>query len=478
MHIGQLLSDRYKVIKKIGSGSFGDTYIATDTKFPGEPYRVVKHLCPKDDDPQTLKIATRLFETEAKSLAKLGKHDRIPELFAYFDENNEFFLVQELVEGKDLTEEFKPERQWSEAETIEFLQELLSVLSVVHQQNTIHRDIKPANIMRRDRDRKLVLIDFGAVKEVATVDREGNTRLPDPSVGIGTMAYMPPEQAIGRPGTYSDVYAVGMIGIQALTGLTSMNLPHDPDEFKKTLAERQIEISPNLQAFLSKAISYQFKDRYQDATEALNALTPGGFTPDPIPPSKPDPEPTHIIKTFPKKLLLGALTVVAVIGGVGTYFFQSSNKPNYTQLESYLQAKDWRQADAETDKILLQVAKRDDANTLDTASIREFPCEALKKIDDLWMTNSDRRFGFTPQKEIYSETGNEFNDYNQSTYEAFGDRLGWRIFGVWGLYKDIKFTDIAPMGHLPAPGRVGEKQKDLRINERGSLLSRFDACGF
>ena len=467
MHVGQILCNRYKVTKKVGSGAFGDTYIVIDTKFPGEPHRVVKHLCPKNDDPEALIIAKRLFETEAKCLAKLGEHDRIPRLFAYFEENEEFFLVQELIEGRDLSQEFQSGKKWSEDETVKFLQELLSILSVVHQQDTIHRDLKPANIMRRDRDGKLVLIDFGAVKEVVTVNREGQTSIPSQTVGIGTLSYMPPEQAVGRPGKYSDVYAVGMLGIQALTGLTSADLPHDPDRFQEILNEQQIEISPSLKSFLCKAIAYQFQDRYPNATKAFVALIPTELNPEPLPPTK----------TFPKKLLLGALSTVALIGGVGTYLFLSSNKVkvNYAQLESHLQAQDWQQADAETDKIVLQVARKD--NALDIASISKFPCESLKKIDELWTANSDGRFGFTPQKKVYLETGNEFNDHTQSTYEAFGDRLGWRTFGTWSYYGDLKFTDIAPLGHLPSPGRVAAGRKKLREQERGDLLSRFDACG-
>ena len=259
MHVGQILSYRYKVIEKIGSGAFGDTYIVVDTKFPGEPRRVVKHLCPKSSDPDTVKIATRLFKTEAESLAKLGEDDRIPRLFSYFEEDKEFFLIQELVEGRDLTSEFQIGKMWSESETVEFLQELLRVLSIVHKENKVHRDIKPANIMRRNSDRKIVLIDFGAVKEILTVDKHGNTTLPDKTVGIGTPAYMPAEQAMGLPDTYSDIYAVGILGIQAITGLPSMNLPRDAEQFEEILQEKRISITAELKSVLCKMIALQTK---------------------------------------------------------------------------------------------------------------------------------------------------------------------------------------------------------------------------
>ena len=451
MHVGKILKGRYKVTKKLGNGAFGDTYIAKDLDFPEQPDRVVKHLSPKDKNPQTLEMATRLFEDEAKSLAKLGEHDRIPRLFAYFEEDEEFFLVQELIDGRDLTQEFEAGKKWSEEETIDFLKELLSALSVVHKQGKIHRDIKPANIMRRS-DGSIVLIDFGAVKEAAKADKNGSTII------VGTSIYMPPEQAIGQPGTCSDIYAVGILGIQALTGLLSSNLPRDCDRFKKALEQQQITIGFKLESALCKMISYQWKERYQDAAEALQAIAP--------------PEP---VSKFPKKLLLGALGTIALIGGIGACIWQSYNKPNYAQLETYLQNQEWQQADTETNKIILQVAKENSA--LDANSIENFPCDSLQKIDELWTTNSDGRFGFTPQEKAYLETGNEFDKYTQSVYEAFGDRIGWRIFGVWSLYDDLKFTDIAPVAHLPSPGRKAADKNDLRFDERGELLSRFNNCG-
>ena len=490
MLIGKTLLKRYKIIEEIGGGGFGHTYKAIDTAFPGRPHRVVKHLSPKNKDSEALKTAERLFETEANALSRMGKNECIPELFAHFEEDGEFYLVQELVEGHNLSREFQLGRQWSEEQTVNFLRELLSILSVVHQENTIHRDIKPANIMRRDSDGKLVLIDFGTVKEILTVDKNGQT---DFTVGIGSPTYMPFEQARGKPGKHSDVYAVGMLGIQALTGLTSYDLPHSSKRFKEIIDSQNIEISPQLESVLAKMTSYEPSDRYADAAEALQALPlkepepPEPPEPDPFPQPVPEPIPSPRTREeleetrridkpkFPTKLLIGALGGIVAIGGAGFLAFNSGNKPDYTQLETYLQNKEWQQADIETNKLILAIA--DEKSALDADSISEFPCEGLEKIDQLWTSNSDGKFGFTPQKTAYLETGNEFNQYTQSTYEEFGNKVKWRGFGVWNLYDNLNFTNIAPVGHLPSPGRIAADQKDLRIREREMLLSRFNACG-
>ena len=486
MLIGKILLKRYQIVEEIGSGGFGHTYKAIDTAFPGKPHCVVKHLSPHNDDSKALEIATRLFETEATVLSRLGEQDQIPRLFSYFEEDGEFYLVQELIKGQTLSQEFQSGRRWSEEETVNFLRELLDILSVVHQENTIHRDLKPANIMRRDSDGKLVLIDFGAVKEILTVDRDGQT---DSTVGIGSLTYMPLEQARGRPGKYSDVYAVGMLGVQALTGLTSSDLPHDPERFREILIEEQIEISPKLESLLCTMISYQPTDRFADAAEALKALpdieqpkpTP---IPEPTPQSTPSPqllEPTVPINrpNFPKKLLLGVLGATALLGAAGVYVFKSFDRPNYAQLETYLQNQEWEQANTETDQLILEVAGENSA--LDAESSNNLPCNALEKIDNLWSENSNGRFGFTPQKKAYLETGNEFDEYVESTYEAFGERVDWRIFGAWKRYDDLNFAQInpkiTPSGYLPSPGKVAENKQDLRIREREMLLSRFNACG-
>ena len=268
--MGTKLRGRYRIIKELGSGGFGDTYLALDQDLPGSPQCVVKHLKPKDPHPDVLAIARRLFKTEAEVLYRL-KHERIPELFAHFEENGEFYLVQDFIDGDDLSKtELAPGKKLSEAEVIELLQGILEVLEFVHQQKTIHRDIKPQNLIRRRQDGKLFLIDFGAVKEIGTLvaDARGQTRA---TVTIGTHGYMPSEQSDGQPQLCSDIYAVGMIGIQALTGIEPRQLLKDPKTLE-VIWRNQAQVSPQLAGILDKMVRYHFNQRYPSAVEALQAL--------------------------------------------------------------------------------------------------------------------------------------------------------------------------------------------------------------
>jgi eukaryotic-like serine/threonine-protein kinase len=180
----------------------------------------VKHLKPAQSDPKTLGMARRLFESEARVLAELGEiSDRIPTLYAYFEEEDEFYLVQEFIEGQTLTAELKlAGGKLPEVQVIKILEEIFEGLQEVHLKDKIHRDLKPDNIMRRAKDGKLVLIDFGAVKEIRQISNVVDNMVASATVPIGTKGYMPMEQAMGFPRLASDVYAVGAIGIQCLTG--------------------------------------------------------------------------------------------------------------------------------------------------------------------------------------------------------------------------------------------------------------------
>ncbi|MBD0344001.1 MAG: serine/threonine protein kinase, partial [Coleofasciculus sp. Co-bin14] len=214
--LGQTLSGRYQIIKHLGGGGFGQTYLAEDLQLPSNPQCVVKQLKPKSNNPDTLETARVLFDREVEALYQLGNHDRIPQLIDHFEEDEQFYLVQEFIEGIELKHELPIGKQFSETHVIALLQEILEILEFVHDQGVIHRDVKPSNLIRRKRDGKIVLIDFGAVKQVSTqiIHPEGQTTL---TVAVGSPGYMPNEQLSGKPRFCSDIYAVGMLGIQALT---------------------------------------------------------------------------------------------------------------------------------------------------------------------------------------------------------------------------------------------------------------------
>ncbi|MEH1864106.1 MAG: CHASE2 domain-containing serine/threonine-protein kinase [Nostoc sp.] len=266
---GKVLARRYKIVKVLGSGGFSETYIAEDTQRPGSPRCVVKQLKPASTKSEALQLARRLFHSEAQTLEKLGTHDQIPQLLAYFEEDEEFYLVQEQIIGHTLNQELPPGRAIDEIATIKIVKDLLQTLIFVHKNNVIHRDIKPSNIIRRHSDGKLVLIDFGAVKEVSTKQLDTEEQTPF-TIGIGTQGYAPSEQCFGRPQYSSDIYAVGMVGIRALTGVAPRELDRDADGEIKW-SERS-EVSRSLANILSKMVLDDFKYRYQSASEALEDL--------------------------------------------------------------------------------------------------------------------------------------------------------------------------------------------------------------
>ena len=267
---GKILGSRYKIIDYLAEGGFGRTYLAEDTQLPGRDICLVKQLYPSRSDPRFMTIARRLFATEASTLHHLGHHQQIPKLLAYFEEEEKFYLVQQYIEGVTLTEELNSGLRWTELEAIAFLQDGLNVLQFVHEQRVIHRDIKPDNIIRCKSDGKLVLVDFGSVKEVLQEQQEQQTNIGELTIAVGTQGYMPTEQARGKPRPTSDIYALGMIAIQGLTGISPLDLPED--EEGEILWESAADISPELAEILTRMTRYHFKDRYKSAREVLQAL--------------------------------------------------------------------------------------------------------------------------------------------------------------------------------------------------------------
>lgn len=286
--LGKLLDGRYKVIQVLSAGGFGETYIAEDTRRPGNPSCVLKLLKPASPNPQYLQVARRLFNSEAEILEQLGNHDQIPRLLAYFEENEEFCLVQELIVGRPLSQQMRVGQPWNENQVIQMLQDVLGVLEFVHSYGVIHRDIKPDNLIRRDKDGKLVLIDFGAVKQMRSQMAESPSQIAA-TVAIGTVGYMPAEQAQGKPRHNSDIYAIGMVAIQALTGMLPTQFPENP-ETGEIIWQNQTQVSPRLAAILQRMVRYHYRERYQTAGEVLQDLQ---LLANPLPPTQPSIPPEY-----------------------------------------------------------------------------------------------------------------------------------------------------------------------------------------
>ena len=264
------INGRYRILQQIGVGGFGLTYLAEDLQLPTRPKSVVKHLRPQITDAETMNLANRLFQQEAEVLYRLGGHSNIPSLIAHFKENGEFFLVQEFIEGHTIDREFLGGKKYNQKEIIQFLGQTLEILSFVHSQKVIHRDIKPANLIRRNSDGNIFLIDFGAVKQVNAVPRttDGSTFS---SITIGSHGYMAMEQMAGVPNFSSDLYALGLVAIEALTGIKPLDLPKNgaTNEF---VWSHKAQLSPELERFISKLVRLDFRQRFISAVEALQAL--------------------------------------------------------------------------------------------------------------------------------------------------------------------------------------------------------------
>lgn len=222
-------------------------------------------------------MARELFEREAFTLGKIGNHPQIPRLLDYFEEDSNFYLVQEFVDGETLKQEFERRGVFSEIDIRKILTEILPALGFMHENGVIHRDIKPANIMRRKQDGQLILIDFGAVssqvnKPSAEEDPSGLLT----NFAIGTPGFAPPEQMAMRPVYSSDLYATAMSCLYLMTGRSPKDLPHDPYTGEINW-KSQVKLSDRLRVVFEKLLQQSVSQRFRSAEEALRALESGGI---------------------------------------------------------------------------------------------------------------------------------------------------------------------------------------------------------
>lgn len=267
-----LLRGRYRVLHALGQGGFGATYLARDEVLPGQPNCVIKQLRPNTTAPHVMQMARELFEREAETLGRIGNHPQVPRLLDYFESSQEFYLVQEYVSGSTIQQEVKRHGCMGELKVKHFLSEILPVLDYIHSQQVIHRDIKPANLIRRSHDQKLVLIDFGAVKNhVQTMVSGASENTAFTSYAIGTPGFAPPEQMAMRPVFASDIYALGVTCIYMFTGKAPKDLAYDPMT-GEMLWRQHVQVSEHFATVLSKMLEISVRHRYQSASEVFRAL--------------------------------------------------------------------------------------------------------------------------------------------------------------------------------------------------------------
>lgn len=265
------INGRYRILQQIGVGGFGLTYLAEDCQLQTRPKCVVKHLRPQIGDAETLNLANRLFQQEAEILYRLGGHPNIPALIAHFKERGEFFLVQEYIEGRTLEREFADGKRYDQKEILQFLGQTLEILAFVHSNKVIHRDIKPANLIRRTSDGNIFLIDFGAVRQVHNAPRTPNANTGFSNVAVGSHGYMPMEQMAGSPNFASDLYALGLVAIESLTGTKPLDLQKNGATNEFVWAHKA-RLAPELEHFIARLVRFDFRQRFASANEALAAL--------------------------------------------------------------------------------------------------------------------------------------------------------------------------------------------------------------
>ena len=417
-----LNGDRYIIEGKLGEGGFGITYLAQ--KAQNRQRVVIKTL--KDDllrDPNFAWYRDK-FRDEAVKLS-VCRHPNIVQIDNYFDHGNLPCIAMEYVAGEDLWKCVVRRGILSETEALNYISKVGEAVIVVHEKGLLHRDIKPQNIMVRD-NQDAVLIDFGLARGFIP------DRTQQMTFGL-THGFAPPEQygESGRFAEYTDVYALAATLYYLLTRtpptaafMRALNHPLKPP----------FQINPNISDAVHRAI---MKGMEMDVTNRPHSV---------------------------QKWLAMLPQPINLISAKGV---------DYRQLDRLLASEKWQEADHETKNKMLEAAGRTEERWFRIPDIYQFPCEDLRTIDELWVKYSKGRFGFSVQKRIYESLGGS-GEYDQKIWEAFGDRVGWRVNNTWLYYQHLKFPTQAPEGYLP--GVLGFGDYMVLWGSRRSLASRLVEC--
>ncbi len=259
---GQKISDRYQIIKSIGEGGMANVYLAYDTILDRNV--AVKVL---RGDLATDEKFVRRFQREALSASSLS-NPNIVEVYDVGEDNGEYYIVMEYVEGKHLKNLLKKRGKLTVPEVVDIVLQITNGLSVAHDSYLIHRDIKPQNILILDNG-LIKITDFGIAVAMNA------TQLTQTNSVMGSVHYLPPEQASGKGATLqSDIYSIGILMYELLTG----KLPFKGDnaveialkhlkEPMPSIKDEEPDIPQSIENIILKATAKNPKNRYADARE-------------------------------------------------------------------------------------------------------------------------------------------------------------------------------------------------------------------
>jgi len=330
-----ILRNRYRPVKFLGGGGFGKTYLAEDIDKLNENC-VIKQFAPQVQGKSGLQKATELFKQEARRLQQLGEHPQIPTLLGYFQEDSRLYLVQQFIDGQNL-KQLQQQETFTEKKVRDLLQDLLNILKVVHQQKVIHRDIKPENIIQR-RDGKVVLIDFGASKQLT------KTVMTEQGTTIGSFGYISPEQMQeGKVYPASDLYSLGATCFHLLSGIHPWSLWKSQGyawvrNWKQYL---QQPLSQKMEQILDRLLKEEYQQRYQSAEEVLQDLNLQPISKkqpvtSPAINLQPNQAPLNISNRVksPIRIFIFAISLLMLMGASAIYFQGLRNNPEAEEMLS------------------------------------------------------------------------------------------------------------------------------------------------
>jgi tetratricopeptide (TPR) repeat protein/tRNA A-37 threonylcarbamoyl transferase component Bud32 len=317
-----LVDRRYEVVKTLGQGGFGRTYLVKDER-SFEDFFVLKEFVPQATNEDAVNKSRELFEREAKVLNQL-EHPQIPKFYGWFKEGERLFLVQEFVDGKTfdqiLTERQEQNQAFNELEVIQLLKDVLPVLQYIHDNRIIHRDLSPDNIMLCHQTNKPILIDFGVVNQRTETLASG--AIISGGTTVGKQLYSPLEQiTAGICYPNSDLYALAVTVLNLLTGKSPIELRDNYDGSWRW--RKHVKTSDSFGQMIDKMLSQTSKERYQTAQEVLDELNK--FTNSvPVGNSQHSPSKQNDRdRVFSSLLILGGVATIAILGGL--FFWQAPN---------------------------------------------------------------------------------------------------------------------------------------------------------